>query len=129
MTEFEDWLKKKEARRSRIKGVRFKSRNTTRVKRKKLKQPIKKSFSTEVREAAYSRANSQCENPACGKYLPGIGGEHHGLAKSKYRKSDRNGLWNCVIVCFTCHDRVTNPRNSEDLALRVYFEKLAISRR
>lgn len=138
-TEFELWLEKKNARRSkkaapkavkgRIRKSEPKKDETTKPKRKRIRSKPKQGFSEETRTAAHARSGGVCENPLCGRQLPGLGGEHHCLPRSQYHKSDRNDLWNCAAICEDCHRRVTTPKTPEDKRLRRYFERLAVFRR
>jgi len=129
MTEFEDWIKKKEARRSRIKGPKLKRKVISHAKPKRIRSKRKTGFSEETRQQAHDRSSGHCQNPLCGKRLPGLGGEHHCLPRSQYKKADRNDLWNCAAICQECHHRVTVLKTEEDKRLRRYFERLAIARR
>lgn len=140
-TEFEDWIAKKNARRtkkSQPKKLQRKktpvakpeetSKNPVGTKVRSRKRP-KKGFSKEVREAAHIRCENHCENPICGRNVYELGGEHHCIPKSQYHLNDRNDLWNCSVPCTECHDRITSPRNPEDKRLRRYFERVAFSRK
>ena len=129
MSEFEDWLQQKEARRSRKRDAKNGIRDNTRLKRKPIRSRPKTGFSVEVREQAAERADGRCENPLCRTYLPDIGGEHHCIPRSQYKGDDRNELWNCAHICSDCHYRVTVLKSDEDKRLRRYFERVAISRR
>lgn len=140
-TPFEDWIAKKNARRTKKSQPKQLQRKTPRVAKKKEASPdpvrrkrasrnrTRKGFSKEVREAAHNRCENRCENPLCGRNIHELGGEHHGIPKSQYRGSDRNDLWNCTVPCTECHDRVTSPRSDEDKRLRRYFERIAFARK
>lgn len=139
LKEFEDWLAKKNARKSKKTAARApKSRVREPVKekaekpkrkRKRIRSKPKPGFSEETRTAAHKRSEGLCENPLCRRQLSGLGGEHHCLPRSQYHKSDRNDLWNCAAICEDCHRRVTTPKTPEDKRLRRYFERLAVFRR
>ena len=140
-TPFEDWIAKKNARRTKKSQPKQLQRKTPRVAKAKeiSKDPVgtkvrsrkrpKKGFSKDVREAAHIRCENHCENPLCGRNVYELGGEHHCLPKSQYRGNDRNDLWNCSVPCTECHDRITSPRSVEDKRLRRYFERVAFSRK
>lgn len=129
MDNFEDWIKKKERRRSRIRDSKNGKQGITRKVSNKRKRRSKDGFKTEVREAAYQRSGGKCENPLCGRILHSLGGEHHCLPRSFYKREDRNDLWNCAKICNECHVRVTSPTSREDVRLRRYFERIAWARR
>ena len=140
LKEFEDWLAKKNGRKSkksaakspakgRIRKSTPKTEDKPKSKRKRIRSKPKPGFSEETRTAAHNRSGGLCENPLCGRNLPGLGGEHHCLPRSQYRKADRNDLWNCAAICEDCHRRVTSPKTPEDKRLRRYFERLAVFRR
>lgn len=129
MTEFEDWLANKNARRSRKNEPKSSTRGFTHKTRRSPRKRRKTGFSTEVREAAAERADYRCENPLCKRDLPDLGGEHHCIPRSQYAGADRNDLWNCAHICYSCHDRITAPRTRESIRLRRYFERIAYVRR
>lgn len=129
MTEFEDWIAKKEARRGRRNAPKITRRDKPQPRARKKPRKRKAGFSEEIRTQAHDRAGGLCENPLCGRPLPGLGGEHHCLPRSQYKKRDRNDLWNCGAICQECHHRVTFPRTDEDKRLRRYFELVAQARR
>jgi len=134
LTEFEKWIEKKNSRRSKThKKPAKESKNdkakTIKPKRKRIRSKPKEGFSEEIRRAAHDRAGDLCENPLCRKSNPDLGGEHHCLPRSQYKKKDRNDLWNCSTPCDDCHARVTSPKTADDKRLRRYFERLAIARR
>lgn len=139
-TPFEDWIAKKNARRTKKLQPKGNFRKKTPVetkapdspnppKRKRIRSKrARAGFSKEVRQEAHDRANNTCENPLCNRSLHELGGEHHCIPKSQYHGSDRNGAWNCAVICTECHDRVTSPRTDADKRLRRYFERVAYSR-
>lgn len=129
MSEFQDWLDKKEARRSRKRAGLTRSRMISHSTIKKKPRKPKPGFSEEVRQAAHDRNGNQCENPLCGKRLPGLGGEHHCLPRSQYKKPDRNEVWNCAAICQDCHFHITFPKEVESKRLGRYFEHVAVARR
>lgn len=129
MSEFEDWLEKKNARRSRKNESKGLRRGITRKTHSKPTRRRKPGFTLEIREQANERAEGQCENPLCARNLPMVGGEHHCLPRSYYHGADRNDLWNCAHICPECHARITTPTTGEDVRLRRYFERLAWNRR
>lgn len=141
LEEFEKWLEKKNGKTSKSKSPAqraarkplqrsaTKSDKNTTQKPKRLKKRRRAGFSEEVRTAAHVRAGDLCENPLCGRQVSEIGGEHHCIPRSQYRKSDRNDLWNCACICEGCHTRVTSPRSEEDKRLRRYFERCANARK
>jgi hypothetical protein len=129
MSEFEEWIKNKEARRRARNDQNSKRRGITHLRSKKIKRSRAAGFSTETRERAYQRSKGYCENPMCKRRVQSIGGEHHCLPRSYYRKADRNDLWNCAKICNICHDRITSPTTRQDVRLRRYFERIAWSRR
>ena len=141
LKEFEEWIAKKNGRKSSKKSPAKRAARTslrrpisesskdTAKKPKRIKKRRKPGFTQEVREAAHTRANNQCENPLCGRQVNELGGEHHCLPRSQYHKVDRNDLWNCACICTECHQRVTSPKSDEDKRLRRYFERCAYARK
>ncbi len=130
MSTFEDWISKKEERRSRKNDRKQGIRVYTKPRGKRIRSKARTGFSEDVRAQARDRAGNICENPLCGNGLAGVqGGEHHCLPRSQYKKADRNDLWNCAAICERCHAEITSPRTDDDKRLRRYFERLAVIRR
>lgn len=128
-TEFEKWIREKEARRSGKRAPKGARREITKPKRKRFTSKRKPGFSEETRTLARDRAGGLCENPLCQTHLPDLGGEHHCLPRSQYSGDDRNDLWNCAHICQDCHARITAPKTKPDKQLRRYFEMVALARR
>lgn len=50
---------------------------------------------------------------------------HHCFRKGEYFDKDRDGVWNLVILCQGCHDKI-HFKGRQDLAL--YCKKVALKR-